>query len=354
MKLILDNIIFYLQKSGGGSVYWSENIKRIDKMSFDTQYCEPKSNFDNIFYATIQKSLGHSKIIESYGAKLLSFLPFSKKIGTKYIFHSSYYRVSRESNAINIVTIHDFMPELFFQGIKRLVHSYRKKIAITKADAIVCVSENTRKDLLRFYPKVSRKPIITIHLGIANDFSRLTTTPSEYNRFGKFILFVGRRSHYKNFSFAVSVMEKLPNYQLVVVGEEFSEAENGFLKSIRNRVTLISNPSNDILNVLYNSAFCLLYPSSYEGFGIPVIEAMKCGCPVVALKASSIPEIAGSAGILIDTLDSTSFSKAIISLENQEYRKLLVQEGIKNSSRFNWDNSCASLIDFYKEIWNLS
>lgn len=352
MKLVLDNIIFFLQKSGGGSVYWSENIKRIDEMPFDIQYCEPKSEFTNIFYTGIRESLKHKRVIENHGAKILSFLPFRKKNESKYIFHSSYYRISSESNAINIVTIHDFMPELFFSGIKKLIHSHRKKIAISKADAIVCVSENTRADLLRFYPWVRSKPITTIHLGIANDFVRLTPKPSEYNRFGKFILFVGRRSHYKNFSFAVSVLERLPDYYLVVVGEKFSAEESKFLKLIVNRVTLVPNPNNDTLNLLYNSAFCLLYPSAYEGFGIPVIEAMRCGCPVVAYKASSIPEIAGNAGCLVDTLDIDAFANTIISLENQKYRESLIQEGIKNSLRFNWDNSSASLVSFYRNIWD--
>jgi mannosyltransferase len=352
MKLILDNIIFFLQRSGGGSVYWIENILRLDRRDVDLEFTEPKGNSSNIFYNDFKGTLRHTTKKESFGAKILTLLAFRIKVSERYIFHSSYYRISTSSNAINVVTVHDFIPELYFKGLKRFSHSYRKRRAILKADGLICISEHTLKDLLYHYPQVRKKRIIVIPLGISNQYR--TIDPQSYKIKGlpeKFVLFVGRRSYYKNFLFAVSVLKRLHDYHLVVVGERFTESENNYIKPIRDRCFLMEDATNEVVNELYNRAFCLLYPSSYEGFGIPVVEAMKCGCPVVGLNASSLPEIANGAALLLDELAPEPFSKAILSLENAALREAIVERGKVNSLRFSWENAERSLFYFYESLF---
>ena len=146
LRLVLDNIIFFLQQAGGGSVYWVEIIKRLDGKNVDIKYVEPSGKSENIFYKKLKGKLIHPVIKELWRSKILTFFPLTLKFESKYIFHSSYYRISKARHAINIVTIHDFMPEIYFRGIKRFYHSYRKRKAISKANGIVCVSENTRRD----------------------------------------------------------------------------------------------------------------------------------------------------------------------------------------------------------------
>jgi mannosyltransferase len=351
MKIVLDNIIFFMQRAGGGSVYWAENIQRLDKKNFDIEYTEPKGDSENIFYSKLKGKLTHPIKKENFCPKLLSFLPFQRKMNSRYVFHSSYYRVSSSTKAINIVTIHDFMPEMFFGGFKRFYHSYRKKRAILNANGLICISENTHKDLLNYYPQVKNKSIRVIHSGVSDKYFSLGKEDFKLKDLpDKYLLFVGKRSHYKNFSFAIDLVKKLQKYDLVVVGEEFTKNEARDLSRIRGKYILFKNPENEIVNELYNRAFCLLYPSSYEGFGIPVIEAMKSGCPVVGLNASSIPEISNGAAFLVNQLNVDAFAEAIVELEKTEVRADVIKKGFRNSENFNWNFSVDQLVDYYKSF----
>lgn len=355
VKLLLDNIIFFLQDAGGGSVYWGETISRLDKHpDLDITYLSPGRTSENIVYKNLRDELGHPVVKEKGNPKFLSFKRSSHQVADRFVFHSSYYRTSDAKGSINIVTIHDFMPEIYFKGAKRLVHCTRKKLAILNADGIVCVSNHTRSDLMRFYPKVKEEKVVTIPLGISAEYKRLDVTdqrtPHQANDI-PFVLFVGRRSYYKNFEFAVRVLAALKDYTFVVVGEPLSWNEHKMIEPIRHRFSLITHPTNEVLNRLYNGAHCLLYPSSYEGFGIPVVEAMSAGCPVVALDSSSITEIAGGFGLLAKNLNESEFVRNIERLADISYRKAIVEAGLRHARTFTWERSVSSLVDFYKKSY---
>jgi glycosyltransferase involved in cell wall biosynthesis len=163
---------------------------------------------------------------------------------------------------------------------------------------------------------------------------------------------VGERTKYKNFDFVVRLLQKLPDYNLIVVGDELSKDEKLRInKTVLQRIDVVKNISNIELNLLYNCAHALLYPSNYEGFGIRLVEAMKAGCPVIALNSSSIPEVARNAGILIDRLDTSIFLKKIKELEIISIRKEYIDAGLQNAKRFSWEKCSSETYDFYMEVY---
>ena len=352
MKIAYDNIIFSLQKAGGISIYWTELIKRFKNKS-EILFYEKKNN--NIFRKLIFYDVKNESAL---GFKILRYLPFIKKLPEKSIFHSSYYRISLQKDIANITTVHDFTYEYFRTGMAKYIHIWQKGFAIKKSDGIICVSENTRRDLMKFYPMIEDSKVKVIYNGVGNEFIKLENSKEflieqfEILKNKKYILYVGDRSTYKNFNIAVEVLKQLDDYMLVIVGgQKLSGFENELIDPIKNRTCHFRGISSEKLNILYNNAFCLLYPSSYEGFGIPVSEAMKSGCPVVSTNTSSIPEVAGQAALLVDDIKANSFILNIKHLENKKLRDELIYKGLEQSKKFSWDKCFSETYDFYETIW---
>lgn len=352
MKIIYDNIVFSLQKAGGISIYWSELIKRL-KFNDDVMFYEYEN--ENIFRQSLDK-LVDSEL--AFIKRFVRYFPFSRKIQSNAIFHSSYYRVSLQKSVANITTVHDFTYEYYSKGIAKKIHSLQKGFAIKNSDGIICVSENTKKDLIKFYPNINEENIRVIYNGISTDFYKIEENVEtlsgtfELLKKNKYILFVGDRSAYKNFNVVLDVISKLSNYQLVIVGgKELNINEAQSLKRANLSYFHFKGISSKDLNVLYNNAFCLLYPSSYEGFGIPIAESMKAGCPVITSNCSSIPEVAGKGALLIDDITSDKVISSIRRLEDLDLREQLVNEGYIQANKFNWDKCFKETYDFYEFVW---
>ena len=349
MQIVYDNIIYSLQKAGGISVYWSEITKKIALFHKNIVFNEYPNN--NIFNKNIEKNINRES---HFSYKIMRYLSFKKKIDNDSIFHSSYYRISKQKDVANITTVHDFTYEYFVGGLKKLIHSLQKTRAINNSDGIICISENTKKDLLKFYPDIDRSKIVVIYNGVGEEFKKLEK-PSQklIHKFKvlkdkKYILYIGDRSNYKNFDKAVETVNQLQNYNLVIVGGvKLNDRE---VASIKNTYFHFQGISGNDLNILYNNAFCFLYPSSYEGFGIPIVEAMKAGCPVLCLNRSSIPEVAGDAGLLVDDTNPYGYIKEILKLENNSFRDKVISRGLKQAKKFNWDRCANETYQFYKKI----
>ena len=347
MNLILDNIIFSLQKSGGISIYWYELIKRLIEEKQDFLCFEEDKSCQNIYRKEL--TIPEKQIITKVSCLPVSirrYLPLNiskEKLQPESIFHSSYYRILNDDVKYQVVTVHDFTYEYFMSGLSKYVHIAQKKKAIDKADVIICVSQSTKRDLLKLYPEFSRKRIEVVHSGVSDAFCQL-----QGNHEGK-VLYVGGRTGYKNFSFVVELVSRLKNYQLVIVGSPLSVKEERFLDSkLRNRYIMNVHVSEEKLNLLYNQATCLVYPSSYEGFGVPVIEAMRAGCPVIALNTSSMPEVCGDAGIMVNELSLTEFIKKVKYVEKN--RNDFVDKGLAQSQKFSWSKCFNETNEIYKSL----
>ena len=179
MSVVFDNIIFSLQKAGGISVVWQELIKRILKdsdinVSFIEQYNE------NIFRKKLQ--IPEELIIHNNFSKLpISFQRYlNPRIRNESgIFHSSYYRTTSNPNLINISTVHDFTYEYYRKGLPKLIHQKQKVLAINKSKKIICVSNNTKKDLLKFYPNIQESCIEVIYNGVDSVFKPIIDKPEK-------------------------------------------------------------------------------------------------------------------------------------------------------------------------------
>lgn len=345
MIIIIDSIIFSLQKAGGISSYWFNlSIRLLQSKNF--VLCIEEKFIDNIEHA---KLLNINRLFLS---NYFIFKPFNRYLNVntntiteRFIFHSSYYRVTKNKYAVNVVTIHDFIYEKYYKGFRKWLHIHQKAHAIKNADVIITVSSNTKKDLLEYYPEIQEKNIKVVHNGVSDDYFPLESSNSNFRNS---ILFVGSRETYKNFKNLVEILHHLDNFNLIVVGNSLSKNEITFLdKMLKNRWQGFSHLNNNELNNLYNSVFALAYVSSYEGFGIPLLEAMKAGCPFIALNNSSIPEVAGGAGVLIDSLNSTNFISAINKI--LDFREDIIEKGYSRVKLFSWDKNYEETLKIYLE-----
>jgi len=336
--LYLDGIIFSIQKFGGISTYFSELYKGLNKYKFENELIlyDKNPNFLN----NSNLKLSNKRFFERY--KNLKNIPSGS------IVHSSYYRTS---NQTNVITVYDFTYEKFSKRILDNIHIAQKRNAIKNSDVIICISENTKTDLLHYYPESANKKIFVTYLAASkNYFNKELSYNSRISN--PYILFVGARSTYKNFISLVKSMKNFPEIKLYIIGGGNFTKEESFVldKYCKNNFKHFKNFDNDKLNDLYNSAICLVYPSLYEGFGIPVIEAMSAGCPVIASNCSSITEIATDSAILLDETNDVSITEAINKILIEENFDLFRKIGLKNSLNFSWDLTVQKTIDSYNCI----
>lgn len=348
--IYLDNIIFSLQRVGGISIVWENLIRGISE-KIPINYLEYKYAERNIHRVKLEieeKLIQHRR---STSLVLEQFKSPSIFAENPFIFHSSFYRFSNHKLATNITTVHDFIYEMMLNrfSLSNKIRCALTHRAIINSDHIVCISENTKADLLRLIPDVKEKPIYVIYNGVSTDYHRLSNTCDE--KYKDFLLFVGSRQGYKNFDFAIE-MTASSKYKLLICGNDLTEKE---IKTL-NR-TLGSDgyefhlrPSNKQLNFYYNSVKALLYPSSYEGFGIPILEAQRAGCPVIALNTSSIPEVIGETPLLLQSLDERSFKRSMRFLDSNSEVKNIVESGLINSKRFSWTKMATEYLELYYSL----
>lgn len=330
---------------------WANILNRIVKQNdFEIAFIDYE-NQNNLFRKNLILPQELTEVRKMCFKNLNRYFSPLIRYNKKFIFHSSYYRICKNKNAINVTTVHDFTYEYFRQGVSKKVHSWQKKYAIKHSDYIICISENTKRDLLKFIPCIDVRKIRIIYNGVSNDFFHIDHSP--YNQYHDYVLFVGGRDNYKNFKFTVDAL-KDTKYKLLICGKPLSEDENKYLlKQLGvNKYKIVSGISNKELNELYNSVFCLAYPSIYEGFGIPVIEAQKSGCPVIAYNGSSIPEIIGVDYPMINNLNIKEFKHLLFKLEDKTYRNQIIKLGLTNCQRFSWDQTFHDYLKLYKEIDN--
>lgn len=275
------------------------------------------------------------------------------------IIYSSTHHGSLFTKKSQFITIHDILAIIFPKQhiLQNFYFKYLNPRLLTKMRGVVTVSNNTKNDLIREYQTNPSNIKVVYNSYDKNHFKEKKSLVFK-EKYGDYFLFVGATYPHKNLPLAIDAFLGLQktdeNKNLVIVGGKRGYRDdviNNYKDrgvSLRN-IHFIDYVPYDDLPKLYSSAIALVYPSLYEGFGIPPIEAMACGCPVIASNASSIPEVCSDAALYIDPKSVDSLMEAMIEIQVPIQRNKQIQLGYKNIERFSWKKSAEDLLTFLKE-----
>ena len=334
------------------------NIKRLlDDKRFDISCIEYDGAMDNVFRRLVDIPEKKIEILSAQALNIKRYFNVRGSLNCPYIFHSSHYRIDKCKNARNVTTVHDFVYEYFVKGIRQKIHSFQKWNSIRKADVVICISESTKKDLLHFLPDIDDRKLVVIHNGVDEGYRKLPLNEYQLNlpfETGEYLVYVGNRhTPYKNFKLAAQSCAKINRPLIIVGGEPVSEQEAIYLNELIGigRYAYMRGVNNRDLNEIYNRAFALLYPSLYEGFGIPIIEAQRAGIPVVCMHTSSIPEVMGKSDLCIkENFTVDAVCECLKNLEYTEFRCKEINRGYLNTQRFSWNKTYNLTTDVYNSL----
>jgi glycosyltransferase involved in cell wall biosynthesis len=272
-----------------------------------------------------------------------------------------------------VVTVHDLTPLVypnhFESGFKGNIKWQIQKLALSGVSGVITDSQSSKKDIIK-YAGIPENKIKVVYLAAGSEFRILKDKEKEkeniikkYHLPQEFILYVGDATWNKNLPRLIEAVSKI-NVTLVMTGkaliEDRVDATNPWNKDLvlvqelakkNKNIFLPGFVSQEDLVVLYNTASAFIMPSIYEGFGLPVLEAMSCGCPVIASKAGSLAEVAGEAIKHIDPFSVDSIAEGIKEmLGNPKLRQELSEKGLKQSKKFTWEKTAGETIEFYKSI----
>lgn len=297
-------------------------------------------------------------------------LPFQIMKTKTDIFHGPANTVPLIQTCPTVITLHDTLLLSPYEGQSKMDLFYNQKIipiAVKNAKKIITSSENSKKDIIRDF-KVPEEKIKVIYLGINKKFRKIkdmTFLEKIINKYcinEKYLFALGASSPRKNISRLIDVFfmlkkEKNFSHKLLIAGIRPDCYDNYFNKvkelDLVSDVILIKYITEEELIALYNKAEIFIYPSLYEGFGFPVVEAMACGCPVVASNRSSIPELVGDAGLLVEPTDNRDIlNKIFIIINNNILRNELIEKGLKKADLFTWKKTMEETFKVYEEVYH--
>ncbi len=357
MNVLFDHQIFGRQQYGGISRYYFELMRELSRgfpdVDVDLFMGLHINAYDFQSLKRVKKRGLRRPRVRFTGrafAKVNDYLMQAHAWGQRAdIHHSTYFQPTNLGARMRVLTVYDMIqerfPDMFASGDETSKHKAR---AIAEADAIIAISEHTREDIIEILGTAPEK-IRTIHLGnslrIAAGDSPVVEEP--------YLLYVGERHEYKNFPLLLREYAGAGDinreYKLVAFGgPDWSPAEKQVMNAagISGRVTRLSG-GDELLANLYKHAELFVYPSLYEGFGIPPLEAMYHGCPIVAGRGGSIPEVVGEAALYFDE-DLTGALRRLLS--DGRLRTELIAAGREREKQFSWEECASRTHSFYKEL----
>ena len=355
MNVLYDYQAFYRDRVGGVSRYFSEIITHMpQEVTTEVTAATSCNLYMKQHISALAIDCSPRQRFRSKALRMLNHAWASQRLkkGGYDIFHPTdfdpYYLP--HVKAPIVATIHDMYWEM--SHVNPAMEQMRHQ-QITTAQHIITVSEQTRTDLLSLYPMVDPSRVTTIHHG----FTPIAADKQSKPLFAQpYLLFVGKRSGYKNYvtllhAFA-ALSDKYPDLLLVCTGMPFSSEEQQQIASLHlgDRVRQVFANDQQLYS-LYHHARCFVYPSEYEGFGIPILEAWGCECPVLLSQASCFPEIGGSATDYFETKSVDSLVEGIKSIiDNEAHRQDLIEHGNQRIKLFTWEKAANQTLQIYNSL----
>jgi glycosyltransferase involved in cell wall biosynthesis len=274
-----------------------------------------------------------------------------------------------------VLTVHDLLDYMYRartnSGLRRMMHSYFTRQVMRRAARIFAVSNFTKRDVSRFF-NVKPEKIEVVYNALDDSFLRGHSTPAEqaiirgrYQVESPFLLYAGRISPHKNVARIIEAFSALkgelakegafPDLKLIVIGDEVSknpDIRRAVIRSgVQHDVRFLGYVSIEVLRIFFDMAKVFVFPSLYEGFGLPPLEAMAHGTPVVASNTSALPEVVGNAALMVNPENVFEISRALLRvLTDQSLRDRLKAAGLEQAHRFSWDASVSRMIEVYGQV----
>ncbi len=261
--------------------------------------------------------------------------------------------IIRKPGLKTVVTVHDLGSEFLahmHQLKQRVYLSYMQKHQLRTATKIIAVSKATKLDLVKKI-KLPKNKINVVYEGLNKDLFRIDT---KGNSLRDYYLFVGTVQPRKNLERIIRALAKIKDKNLVIAGSKgwMSDEIYDLPKElgIEDRVKFLGYVPDEKLPALYSNAQALIFPSLFEGFGLPILEAQACGCPVVTSNQSSMPEVAGKGAIYVDPYSVDDIVRGMERLQGTGYRLQLIKAGFENIKRFSWEKCAAQTLEVLESV----
>ena len=377
MKIIISARFFNLPKTGIGrycvnlfhelqKMFPKNHYNLVSNQPIDAQLIHNKSNCD-ITVIPFKKYLLHKDLRKTYW----EMSQFRRHVVNNQdsIVHLPYISPHFFKRNKVVITIHDLWPlicplkQTGYKGIYDKVHTKFVKRALQKADHVITVSESSKKDIIKFlrYPE---EKITVVYHGVEDYFRPVgdkTVVDNVRNKFKlerEYILYLGDISVRKNLDGLLRAYHNLPDdvkdfYDLVLAGRaKFSQTLRCLAASLDpEKVKFLGFVDNNDIAPLYSAASLFVFPSILEGFGLPVLEAMSCGTPVIGSNSSSIPEVAGDAGVLVDVTDIEALTNAMHRVvTDTDLRSSMIRKGLVQAEKFSWRKTARETYEIYRKL----
>jgi glycosyltransferase involved in cell wall biosynthesis len=365
MKILYDYQIFASQKYGGISRYFYELVRELDEVS-DVQYEIPLLVSSN-YYISDKKFVDYINLFpnKQFRGKFRVFRIINKPNNVwklkqqKFdIFHPTYYNpyfLKFIGDKPFVLTVYDMIHEKFSEMFPVTDKtSEQKRLLVEKATKIIAISKSTKKDLIEIFGADESK-IEVVYLG--NSMFPRSDIKLSFDIPRKYLFFVGSRGMHKNFERFIKSISELLNqdnelFVLCAGGGKFSTGEMQLLIKLGiSKQVLQYNLDDDSLTYFYKNALAFIFPSLYEGFGIPVLESFSCGCPLLCSNLSSLPEVAGEAACYFNPYSEESIKNAVMQvLDNTNLRENLMKNGYEQLNKFSWKRTAEETKKIYESM----